>query len=197
MPISPPQTINDLLINSKAPVEIHWTHEITTPNKRYYSNEDSCQQRNIFTYEEYAEQESTTAKNDAILEYYKSLDEKKRHINFYKLFYSLGKTIPEYVKQDFERNFDLLATQLSKLPIEKIKIEVSKNYDIKLALTFGKNRMLMITKPGLEESENDEIFEPEVIVYSYFIDKQLIVSNVANINEFMFGFQRLLALQDS
>lgn len=82
--------------------------------------------------------------------------------------------------------FNLISNSISELNFCDIHLEITKANLIKITTLYDDNKILIMSK---EVSENDTD-----IIYSYFINKQLIASDVAEIKEFTEKFKEYLSL---
>jgi hypothetical protein len=87
------------------------------------------------------------------------------------------------VDDEFKGKFDLLASKLSHLPFSKVKVSVGKQLEIKITLLFSCG-LLMLTK----------IIDDEDIIFSYFENGELVVSNILGIDQFVDSFLKFLNL---
>lgn len=88
------------------------------------------------------------------------------------------------------RIFVKAAKFISQLEFQKGTVEITPSNSIKFSLLFEGDRLLVITKPieTLEGLEDDEI------LFSYFVNRDLILSNAASISEFVDGFKESLTV---
>jgi len=95
----------------------------------------------------------------------------------------------EVPKERAEEIFDETSIKLSELPFEKATVELTQTNSLKFTLQFKGDKLLLITKTlkpveDLNESE---------IIFSFFIKRELILSNVSNISAFVDGFKEFLS----
>jgi hypothetical protein len=113
--------------------------------------------------------------------------------NYKLLLDSYLKELRDYTEFNIERInslFNYLSNYFSEFPFEKCSVEITKSKSLKFSLTFPGNKLLIVSKPfdKLEDvSEND-------IIFSLFVNRVLIVSNVSNIADFTKGFKRFLSM---
>ena len=82
--------------------------------------------------------------------------------------------------------FNLISNSISELNFYDIHLEITKANLIKITTLYDDNKILIMSKE-VSESDTD-------IIYSYFINKQLIASDVAEIKEFTEKFKKYLSL---
>ena len=82
--------------------------------------------------------------------------------------------------------FNLLRNSISELNFYDVHLEVTKSNLIKITTLFEKNKILIMSKDVSETDTN--------IFYSYFINRQIIASDVAEISEFTKKFKEYLSL---
>ena len=91
-------------------------------------------------------------------------------------------------EKEVKLKFKNISSIISELPFEKSTVELTKSNGLKFTLLFPKNKLLLITK-ALGNVEN---LKDNEIVFSLFINRELIMSNVSDDTNFMEGFQRYL-----
>lgn len=77
----------------------------------------------------------------------------------------------------------LLAKKISKINFNKIAVELTPSNAIKFTLTFKDNKLLMLTSP-FDEIEGMSKGE---VLFSFFIDRKLILSDTINIDDLVSG----------
>lgn len=88
--------------------------------------------------------------------------------------------------ETIEKNYILLSDNISELNFNDIHLEITKSDVIKFTTVFDDNKILIISK---DVSDNDTD-----IIYSYFINRQLIASDVTEIKHFTEKFKEYLCL---
>ncbi|NIG52511.1 hypothetical protein [Chitinophaga sp. Cy-1792] len=84
----------------------------------------------------------------------------------------------------FQNHFYKTAFKISELECSDATVEIAKNNSLKYTLLFPENKMLMISS-----SVNNETDE---IVFSYFINRELISTNAMELTGFIEGFKKFL-----
>jgi len=92
------------------------------------------------------------------------------------------------VENSIIKTFSHVRKYLSILPIERCAVEINSDNTIKVTLSFLDNKLLMLTK-----SINDEENHDDEVMYSYFINRKLIASDVANFKKFTEGFKEYIS----
>lgn len=87
--------------------------------------------------------------------------------------------------------FSYVSKRLYRLPFQNSAVEINSDESMKFTLTFPNERLLMITKGN--DYENLGIAKDQVI-YSFFINRKLIASDVANLEVFIKNFKAYLSL---
>ncbi|MBF6641800.1 hypothetical protein IVB69_09950 [Flavobacterium sp. J49] len=85
-----------------------------------------------------------------------------------------------------DKIFNLLCNYISELRFNDVHLEFTKSELLKITTIFNNNKMLIVSK-DIKDSDTD-------IIYSYFIDRKLIASDVAEIKEFTGKFKEYLSL---
>lgn len=88
--------------------------------------------------------------------------------------------------ETIEKNYILLSDNISELNFNDIHLEITKSNLIKFTTVFDDNKILIISK---DVSDNDTD-----IIYSYFINRKLIASDVSDISIFTQKFKEYLCL---
>jgi hypothetical protein len=90
-----------------------------------------------------------------------------------------------------EHIFYSVNRKLYKLPFEKCAVEINSDESMKFTLSFSNDRILMITK-----SNNFEILgiSRDQVVYSFFINRKLISSDVTNLETFTKNFKGYISI---
>lgn len=87
---------------------------------------------------------------------------------------------------DIDRNLILISDNVSELKYNDIHLEITKSDVIKVTTIFDDNKILIMSK-DVSDTDTD-------IIYSYFINRQLIASDVAEITDFTEKFKEYLCL---
>jgi hypothetical protein len=94
-------------------------------------------------------------------------------------------------KESIQNAFDLISKNLSELDFEEGTVELTDAHNIKFTLIFPDNKVLMVSKslhPGHFNYNNADI------IFSFFVNKKLIASDVSEISFFTEGFKKYLAM---
>ena len=119
--------------------------------------------------------------------YIKNLEHLKNSFN--KSFYK-NKGLLTLNNDDVYKKFLELASSFSELPFENAVVELTKSQSIKFTFLFDDDKLLLISK----NIENNDDLNYNEIVFSLFINKELIISNVSESISFVEGFQKFLYL---
>jgi len=76
---------------------------------------------------------------------------------------------------------------IAQLDFDKVVIEGINNKGFRFTLGFSNGRMLLIDK-----NFNYDVFDKNEIIFSFFVNRELIASNAADINEFIPSFKKYL-----
>ena len=89
-----------------------------------------------------------------------------------------------------QTTFENTAMLLAELPFTNAAVESTNSKSIRFSFVFPNNKLLLISKTleTLEDLEENEI------IFSFFINRELIISNAAKISVFVEGFKQLLSL---
>lgn len=87
--------------------------------------------------------------------------------------------------------FSQVSRKLYKLHFLNCAVEINSNQSMKFTLSFDNDRLLMITK--YSDSETMDIAKGQII-YSFFINRKLIASDVANLEVFTKNFKGYISL---
>lgn len=90
-----------------------------------------------------------------------------------------------------ENIFSSVSRRLYKLPFEKCAVEISSDESMKFTLSFSNDRLLMITKSNNFE---DMGMARDQVIYSFFINRKLIASDVTNLETFTKNFKGYISL---
>lgn len=88
--------------------------------------------------------------------------------------------------ENIEKNYLLLSDNISELNFNDIHLEITNSDIIKFTAVFDINKILILSK-DVSDLDTD-------IIYSYFINRQLIASDVADISLFTKKFKEYLSL---
>lgn len=94
-------------------------------------------------------------------------------------------------KEIFVHSLDLLKNDIAHLSFSDIAVELVENESIHFTLSFDSDKLLMIDKfinPLVHGLNENQIF------YSFFINRNLISSNVVEISDFVKKFQTYITL---
>lgn len=92
----------------------------------------------------------------------------------------------KHISELVDNCFNLISNSISELNFYDIHLEITKANLIKITTLYDDNKILIMSKE-VSETGTD-------IIYSYFINKQLIASDVAEIKEFTEKFKEYLSL---
>jgi hypothetical protein len=99
----------------------------------------------------------------------------------------------EYVEIDINkakaRTFSL-AKELIDIPFKNISIELTRNSAVKFKVVLDESKLLIINKPfeELVDLSNDEV------IFSIFVNKELIISNATTISNVVEGVQKYMSM---
>lgn len=79
-------------------------------------------------------------------------------------------------------------TMLANLPIVKQKVDVLE-LETKYTMLFGGGRKLMVTAP---HDFDETVAGKDEIVFGYFVNKELIATNIGKAKEIIDGFDNLI-----
>ena len=91
---------------------------------------------------------------------------------------------------DVRTIFNQTSSLISELPFDKATVEITKSEYLKFTFLFSEDKLLLISKPL---SPVGDLGENEII-FSYFINRELILSNAAQTSSFVKGFKEYLPL---
>jgi len=132
------------------------------------------------------------SKNVLIL-FNKETNKKHQQNNIKKLEDKIGEEIlfSDVDRYIYIKALELVKSELSILSFNDVAVEFSMNESVHFTFSFGNDRILMIDKfiyPSVHDLKDDQIF------YSYFINKNLISSNVVEISDFVKKFQAYITM---
>jgi hypothetical protein len=87
--------------------------------------------------------------------------------------------------------FDKNASLIAELPFIDATVELTKGNGFKFILFFPKNKLLMISKSLNQQNHS---FGGDEIIYSLFINNELIASNTDELENFKEGFRKYLSM---
>jgi hypothetical protein len=115
------------------------------------------------------------------------IDEKRYKVLESQFKHEFSNSVLDEEEVIFE-TFTLIANELSKLPFSKSVVEITTGATIKFSLALEVNKVLMVSKTFKRyqgEPSNS-------VVFSIFIDRKLIVSDVAEIKGLVRGLHQYL-----
>ncbi|WP_209332330.1 hypothetical protein [Lunatimonas salinarum] len=95
------------------------------------------------------------------------------------------------LSKDIESMFSSVSKRLYKLPFEKCAVEINSDDSMKFTLSFSNDKLLMISKSSNFE---DLGMSKDQVIYSFFINRKLISSDVTNLETFTKNFKGYLSL---
>jgi hypothetical protein len=131
----------------------------------------------------------TSTRKEELPDYYNRNLKLLRNI-FSEEYKKIGKNLI-LCKEPIFNIFDLICRNLSELDFEEGTVELTDANNIKFTLIFPDNKVLMVSKsilPGHFNFNNDDI------IFSLFVNKKLIASDVSEISFFIEGFKKYLAM---
>lgn len=93
----------------------------------------------------------------------------------------------EIIQEAFAR----VSKFIAELDFESATVEITNSESIKFVLLFKEKTILMISKSLYPEKFE---FDANEVIYSLFINRKLITSDVSEISEFTQGFKKYLAM---
>jgi hypothetical protein len=87
--------------------------------------------------------------------------------------------------------FSQVSRKLYKLPFQNCAVEINSDESMKFTLSFANDRLLMVTKYNKPEEMN---IGKDQIMYSFFINRKLIASDVANLEVFTKNFKGYISI---
>lgn len=85
-----------------------------------------------------------------------------------------------------EKHFNVLTDNISELKFNDIYLEITKSNLIKFTTLFGEDKILVISK--------DFTIDNNDVIYSYFINSQMIATDVFEISSFFKKFKEYISL---
>lgn len=166
-------------------------YESTFINKELY-NYSLCQNFSVYyqtNFEKDNIEELTylNAVEEILPSYYTKNKEQLNHL--YALESKKYSNYIDGIQGDAYKIFESLSKNLSELEFEAVNLELTSEQSIKFILLFAGKKMLMVSK-NISVSELNE----DEIIFSFFINRKLITSNVAKIEDFTRSFKGYLYL---
>lgn len=124
--------------------------------------------------------------NESQIEKYKLPEHYSKNNLLISNLYNTLKANKNIISEDIDRNVQLISDNISELEFRDIHLEITKSEVIKFTTVFDDNKILIISK-DVSDTDTD-------IIYSYFINRQLIASDVADISIFTKKFKEYLCL---
>lgn len=87
--------------------------------------------------------------------------------------------------------FSQVSKKLYKLPFQNCAIEINSDESMKFTLSFANDKLLMITTYNKPEKLG---IAKDQIMYSFFINRKLIASDVADLEVFTKNFKRYISI---
>ena len=94
-------------------------------------------------------------------------------------------------ENELNSSFEEICNHVSELKFEHCALEITSKNALKFTLLFPEKKMLMLTKPI---SPLDSGLEQKQIIYSFFINRKLIASDVSEIDSFIEKFKKYLSM---
>lgn len=129
---------------------------------------------------------NVTLSNESQIEKYKLPEYYSKNNVLINNLYNTLKENKNIISEDIDRNVQLISDNISELEFRDIHLEITKSEVIKFTTVFDDNKILIISK-DVSDTDTD-------IIYSYFINRQLIASDVADISIFTKKFKEYLCL---
>jgi len=129
---------------------------------------------------------NVTLSNESQIEKYKLPEYYSKNNILINNLYNTLKENKNIISEDIDRNVQLISDNISELEFRDIHLEITKSEVIKFTTVFDDNKILIISK-DVSDTDTD-------IIYSYFINRQLIASDVADISIFTKKFKEYLCL---
>lgn len=129
---------------------------------------------------------NVTLSNESQIEKYKLPEHYTKNNLLISSLYNTLKANKNIVSEDIDRNVQLISNNISELEFKDIHLEITKTELVKFTTIFDENKILIISKRA-SDTDTD-------IIYSYFINRQLIASDVADISIFIQKFKEYLCL---
>ena len=84
--------------------------------------------------------------------------------------------------------FNNLSNYIAELKYDSSYVELTDSNTLKLILSFPDNKIVMISQSLISDEPNEEV------IYSFFINRELIASDVATLQYFTQNFKKYLSL---
>lgn len=124
--------------------------------------------------------------NESQIEKYKLPEYFSKNNLLINNLYNTLKANKNIISEDIDRNVQLITDNISELEFKDIHLEITKSEIIKFTTVFDDNKILIISK-DVSDTDTD-------IIYSYFINRQLIASDVSDISIFIQKFKEYICL---
>jgi hypothetical protein len=124
--------------------------------------------------------------NESQIEKYKLPEHYSKNNLLISELYNTLKANKNIISEDIDRNVQLITDNISELEFKDIHLEITKTDLVKFTTIFDENKILIISKCASDTDNN--------IIYSYFINRQLIATDVADISIFIQKFKEYLCL---
>lgn len=124
--------------------------------------------------------------NESQIEKYKLPEHYSKNNLLISNLYNTLKANKNIISEDIDRNVQLISDNISELEFQDIHLEITKSDIIKFTTVFDNNKILIISK-DVSDTDTD-------IIYSYFINRQLIASDVSDISIFIQKFKEYICL---
>lgn len=124
--------------------------------------------------------------NESQIEKYKLPEHYSKNNLLISELYNTLKANKNIISEDIDRNVQLITDNISELEFKDIHLEITKTDLVKFTTIFDENKILIISKCASDTDTN--------IIYSYFINRQLIATDVADISIFIQKFKEYLCL---
>jgi len=89
------------------------------------------------------------------------------------------------------KTFSYVSRKLYKLPIQNCAVEINSNETMKFTLLFSNDRLVMLTK---KINIDGDVTSKDQIMYSFFINRKLIASDVTNLKVFTKNFKEYVSI---
>ncbi len=90
---------------------------------------------------------------------------------------------------EVEKTFELMSEELKKIYFKESVVEITPSSSLKFTLLIDDTRMVMVSK-SFETFEDQPL--GDFVIFSFFIDRKLIVSNAIELKAFVKGLNKYL-----
>jgi hypothetical protein len=90
------------------------------------------------------------------------------------------------ITNELNAKFEELRSLIFRLPFSNCAIEILQDQSLKLSLSFPNDKLLMLTKSSKLTSNNE-------VLYSFFINRKLISSDITELHVFVKGFKEYIS----